>query len=95
MERQRELEQAISSDDLHLVYQPKINLRDGSVAGAEALVRWRLPDDDVRYPADFIPAAESSILIVQLGERVMHDACVQARVWDAKAPEGRRVAVNV
>jgi len=95
MERQRELERAISSDDLHLVYQPKIDLRDGSVAGAEALVRWRLPNGDVRYPADFIPAAESSGLIVQLGERVMHDACVQARVWDAKAPEGWRVAVNV
>lgn len=95
MERQRELERAISSDDLHLVYQPKINLRGGSVAGAEALVRWRLPNGDVRYPADFIPAAESSGLIVQLGERVMHDACVQARVWDAKAPEGWRVAVNV
>tara|TARA_Y100001934_G_scaffold177248_1_gene209882 strand:+ start:5196 stop:6623 length:1428 start_codon:yes stop_codon:yes gene_type:complete len=95
MERQRELERAISSDDLHLVYQPKIDLRDGSVAGAEALVRWHLPNGDVRYPADFIPAAESSGLIVQLGERVMHDACVQARVWDAKAPEGWRVAVNV
>ena len=95
MERQRELERAISSDDLHLVYQPKIDLRDGSVAGAEALVRWRLPNGDVRYPGRLYPAAESSGLIVQLGERVMHDACVQARVWDAKAPEGWRVAVNV
>lgn len=78
-------------------YQPLVDLRTGRWTGAEALVRWNHPVDGVLSPADFVPVAEMSGLIVPLGAQVLEQACRQGAVWlghDGIAP-GFRVSVNV
>lgn len=76
-------------------YQPRVDIRTGRVVGMEALVRWLKPDGTVGNPADFIPVAEDTGLIVQLGERVLRDACEQARRWHLSGLSGLRVSVNI
>ena len=75
----------ISSSSL---YQPTVDLRTGAVAGVEALLRWRHPERGIVQPDDFIPALESSGLIVPVGEWVLHEACRQARDLDPSGATG-------
>jgi diguanylate cyclase (GGDEF)-like protein/PAS domain S-box-containing protein len=75
------LRRAIERDELLLNFQPKVDIKTGAIAGAEALVRWRNPDLGLVSPADFIPLAEESGLIVPIGEWVLHSACAQASGW--------------
>ena len=77
-----------------LHYQPKIRLSDGTVAGVEALVRWRRPDGRLAPPAEFISVAEDTGLIWPLGEWVLRTACTQSRLW-ADRGLNMPVAVNV
>ncbi len=74
------LRRTISEDRLFLVYQPQVNLRTGKVTGIEALVRWREPDGSVVMPDEFIPVAEATGLILELGGWVLRRACADMRV---------------
>ena len=89
------LKQAVQRGELHLVYQPQVLLRDGSVVGAEALLRWTHPQWGFVSPAEFIPLAEANGLIVPIGEWVLHTALCQLRAWlDAGLPM-MTMAVNL
>lgn len=88
-----DLRRAIREDELRLVYQPQITLESGRIAGVEALVRWEHPERGVLLPGDFIPAAERTGLILELGHWVLSQAVSQARRWQAGTP--LTVSVNV
>lgn len=90
----KQLRQAMIRNELVLHYQPLVGLEHGELRGAEALIRW--PRDGVMIPpGEFIPVAESSGLIVQLGEWVMQEACRQLADWQTRGLELPYVAVNV
>lgn len=91
----RELLPAIESDALTLQYQPQIDLKTGALVGVEALVRWPQPDGSFISPAEFIPIAERSELIVPLGDWVLRKACEQAAYWRGSGLPPFHVAVNV
>lgn len=86
-----ELRQAISDGGLEVYYQPVVNIEDGNVSSCEALLRWRHPERGMISPAEFIPIAEDTGLINQLGQWVLDTACAEAVNW----PDHVRVAVNV
>src|SRR5437899_11044109 len=88
------LRRALERGDLSLHYQPLVDLATGRVAGAEALVRWTQPDHSLMSPAEFIPVAEETGLIVPLGEWVLEEACIRAQGWQTLHP-GLRIAVNL
>jgi diguanylate cyclase len=92
-----ELRHALDEDQFHLVYQPIVTLPDGRLAGVEALVRWRHPDLGTVMPDRFVPIAERSGLIVELGRWVMSQACRQLIEWDARfgAAAPPKMSVNV
>jgi len=85
-----DLRQAVLKNELELHYQPLIDLEQQTVAAVEALVRWRHPVRGLVSPADFIPVAEETGLIVAIGEWVLETACSQALIWDRL-----RIAVNL
>ena len=89
------LRQALERDELFLVYQPQVDIRTGDVSGLEALLRWRHPEMGIVPPNDFISIAESSGLIVPIGEWVLRTACSQARRWQQAGLRAVPVAVNV
>lgn len=90
-----ELAQGVHNDDFALYYQPIHELRTGRLVGAEALLRWHHPQRGLLLPADFIPLAEETGLIVDLGEWVLREACAEAASWN-KAGVGRLgVSVNI
>ena len=88
------LRQAIERGEFTLHYQPLIQLGQGNIVGAEALLRWPQPEQRMVSPADFIPVAEDSGLIVPLGEWVLREACMQAQAWQA-LHSGLRICVNL
>ncbi len=93
-ELESDLRQAIANNQLAVAYQPIIDLHDGRVIGMEALARWNHPTRGWVSPAEFIPVAEDSGLILTIGAWVMEQACLQVRQWHAQF--GRLfVAVNV
>ncbi|WP_374400438.1 EAL domain-containing protein [Niveibacterium sp.] len=94
LEMESALRSAIDAGDLRAYFQPQIDIRNGHLVGAEALVRWHKGDGGVVTPDTFIPLAEETGLIVPLGEWMLREACQQACSWPArKDPLG--VAVNV
>ena len=88
---ENDLRKAIGLGELRLVYQPVVNARTEILSGFEALVRWHHPTRGVISPTIFIPLAEESGLILQIGEWVLRTACQEAAAW----PENIRVAVNL
>src|SRR5262249_26990302 len=86
-----DLRQAIAAGNLEVYYQPCVSLLDNQIKGCEALVRWRHPERGMISPAEFIPIAEETGLINQLGEYVLSTACDEAATW----PDDIRLAVNV
>ena len=89
------LKRAFERDELLVHYQPKYNLVTGKIDGAEALVRWELPDRGLILPADFIPIAEETNLIIDIGEWVLDKVCEDFKVWQRSVPSAGRVAVNL
>ncbi|MEO8693073.1 MAG: EAL domain-containing protein [Acidimicrobiales bacterium] len=88
------LHRAIVDDQLRLFYQPKVSLRTGLVVGCEALVRWNHPRVGLVTPDQFIPIAEETGMICEIGEWVLIEACTQARRWE-EAGTPITVAVNL
>lgn len=89
------LRHALLNDEFELHYQPQIDLTDGSLLGAEALIRWNHPDMGLMYPDDFIPLAERIGLVVEIGEWVMNTACQQLRCWDENGQRLPRISMNI
>jgi len=90
-----ELRQALVNQELLLYYQPKVSLRSGRIVGAEALLRWRHPVRGLVSPGVFIPVAEESGLILDLGTWVLEQACRQIRDWREDNLIMPPVAVNL
>jgi len=89
------LRQALGNGQLMLHYQPKYSISTGQIIGAEALVRWKHPERGLVPPAEFIPLAEATGLVVQVGEWVLEAACSQAQRWKEMGLPPVRLAVNV
>ena len=88
---EQDLRSAILRDEFQLHYQPSINLVTGDITGFEALLRWSRPGFGAMSPAEFIPVAEETGMIVEIGEWVLRSACFEAENW----PMSVRVAVNL
>jgi diguanylate cyclase (GGDEF)-like protein len=86
-----DLRRALANGEFELHYQPILDLRKGSFAGFEALIRWNHPERGLVSPAEFIPVAEETGLIIQIGEWALREAFSEASGW----PDELRIAVNV
>jgi EAL domain-containing protein (putative c-di-GMP-specific phosphodiesterase class I) len=87
---EQDLREAIDTDSLKVLYQPIVNASGEKIVGVEALARWPHPIRGLVSPAEFIPIAEHSGLIIELGARVLRRACLEAKAWP-----GISIAVNV
>jgi diguanylate cyclase (GGDEF)-like protein/PAS domain S-box-containing protein len=90
-----ELRQAIKQNQLVLHYQPQIDLQTGRLIGAEALIRWNHPEKGLVFPNHFIPIAEASGLIVDMGDWVLNEACRQSVEWRNNGLDPITISVNV
>jgi diguanylate cyclase (GGDEF)-like protein/PAS domain S-box-containing protein len=89
------LRRALERDEFLLRYQPKVELATGKVVGAEALLRWRLPGHGDIAPAQFIPLAEESRLILDIGAWVLNQVCSDYATWQQSLPDPGLVAINL
>lgn len=92
---ENELRKAIELEQLYIDYQPKVNLDEGHIIGMEALLRWRHPDLGIIPPLKFIPLAEETGLIIEIGEWVLRKGCEQNKAWQQKGYPPLRLSVNV
>ena len=92
---ENELRIALNEQQFELHYQPQLDLRSGQISGVEALVRWHHPIKGMVPPADFIPIAEESGLIIPLGDWVLREACSQLVAWQSRGIKGVRMSVNL
>jgi EAL domain-containing protein (putative c-di-GMP-specific phosphodiesterase class I) len=90
-----DLRRALERHEFELHYQPMIDIQLGRMVGMEALLRWRHPDRGLVSPADFIPLAEETGLIVPIGRWVIEEACAQNKAWQNKGLGKLRVSVNI
>ena len=95
LELEGDLRRALSQGEMGLCYQPKIDLTSGAICGVEALARWEHPRRGAVSPAEFIPIAEATGLIVPLGRWFLHEACRQTQQWNLARAQPLSVAVNV
>jgi len=95
MQLQTQLHNALKNNELLLYYQPQINTLTEELIGAEALLRWQHPELGLVSPAKFIPLAERSGLIIDIGEWVLNEACKQAQIWNAGHSPAISIAVNL
>jgi diguanylate cyclase (GGDEF)-like protein len=89
------LRRALERDELVILYEPKVDLRDGRVVGAEALLRWRLAGHGDIPPSQFIPLAEETSLILEIGEWVMNRVCADYSAWQRDMAQPGRVSIKL
>ena len=89
------MRQALERKELALRYQPQVNMQTGDIIGVEALIYWPGNEGEYLSPAQFIPVAEETGLIVPIGECVLETACKQLSVWHKNGMEGMTISVNV
>lgn len=89
------LRKALSRDEFTVHYQPQVRLSDGKITGMEALIRWYNPELGHVSPGDFIPLAEETGLITEIGQFVLRTACGQLRKWHNQGHRDLRIAVNL
>ncbi|MDD2720202.1 MAG: EAL domain-containing protein [Gallionella sp.] len=92
---ENELRRALLRNDLQLHYQAKIDLHSGKICGLEALIRWQKPDGSMMPPAEFIPLAEKTGIILAIGNLVLERACQQIRQWLDQGMELVQIAINI
>lgn len=95
LDLQNGLKHAIDNKELILYYQPQTCSQSGHMTGVEALLRWNHSEKGLISPADFIPVAEQTGLIVPIGEWVLRAACKQVKVWEANGYSNITMAVNL
>lgn len=95
MDLEHALRRAINSDELDLHYQPKLDLRSGTISGVEALVRWHHPERGSISPAKFVPIAEQAGLIIELSQWVLNRVCRQIAAWSDSALAEIPIAMNL
>jgi diguanylate cyclase (GGDEF)-like protein/PAS domain S-box-containing protein len=89
------LRNALLSEEFSLYYQPQIDIKTNEIVSAEALLRWNQPELGMVSPAEFIPIAEETGMILELGEWVLNQACMQAKLWQMAGLKPIRIAVNL
>ena len=95
LERESDLRKALQRNEFRLVYQPQVDVITGETVGLEALVRWQHPVRGLVSPQEFIPLAEETGLIPQIGEWVLREACRQAQEWRGQYHHRFHIAVNL
>jgi diguanylate cyclase (GGDEF)-like protein len=95
LELEQALRQAVDGDELRTLYQPIVSLKEGRLVGVEALVRWDQPGRGRLLPAEFVPFAEETGLIIPLGAWVLAESCRQAAHWRAAGPRTLPPTVHV
>ncbi|MGK7920674.1 MAG: putative bifunctional diguanylate cyclase/phosphodiesterase [Trichodesmium sp.] len=89
------LRNALKLSEFQIYYQPKVNIHTGKIAGAEALIRWYNSEKGLVSPAEFIPLAEETGLIIPIGEWVLRTACNQTKMWQEAGYFPLQIAVNL
>ena len=92
---ERDLKLAIEEETFSIYFQPQVSLANGTISGVEALVRWEHPERGMIPPAEFIPVAEKSHLMAQIGRIIIKKAIAEAAAWYRSGVEFGRLAVNV
>ena len=95
LQMQQDLKKAIKDNEFYLVFQPQVDAFTGTVKGAEALLRWARPDKAIISPAIFVPIAEQSGLMEEIGSWVLMNAFLQAANWQQQAMNNVSISINV
>ncbi|MBS4197758.1 EAL domain-containing protein [Lederbergia citri] len=91
---QNDLRKAIENEELELVFQPRVNIKSGKITSAESLLRWNHPSWGAISPSEFIPIAEETDQIVEIGKWVLQKVCEQIQIWNKKDLNPIRIAIN-
>lgn len=92
---EQDLHKALANNELFVMYQPQVDLRTGKILALESLVRWQHPERGLISPAEFIPIAEATGLIIPIGEYVLKESCRQLKVWHRNGLPPIGVSVNL
>src|SRR4029078_9074791 len=95
LQLETDLRRAVEEGEFKLHYQPLISLSTGRITGLEALLRWYHPERGVVQPAEFIPLAEETGLIVRISRWILNEACRQLREWQGSHPRGEPLSGDV
>ena len=92
---EKDLRNALTEENFELYYQPRVDFNTGQIVAVEALIRWRRPGEGLIMPTSFIPLAERSGLITEIGAWVLQTACDQAKAWETTGLMQPRMAINL